>query len=113
MRLQMPAQVAEILVRPSGPDLAIESRLGVMTVPAKSEAVAIGARSRFERPDALRNQRMRRIGHVVFERRGFPAICNPAAHKNAFAVPSNGHACNVASRIQRVTSLRAISAPSC
>jgi hypothetical protein len=83
VRLQVPAQVAQVLVRPGRPDLAIEARLGVIAaVPAKAEAVAVDAGGRLKGVDTLRNQRMRRLGDVVLERSHLSAICNPAAHKN-------------------------------
>ena len=97
MRLQMPAQVAEVLVRPGRPDLAIKPRLRMLAVPAQAEAVAVDAGGRFERLNALRDQRMRRLGHVVFERGGFPAIGDPAAHMIAFAYAfeRSSHQCGV------------------
>src|SRR5579863_3890908 len=81
----MAAEVTQILVRPSRADLAVEAGLRMIAIPTQPEAVAVGAGGRFKRLNALRNQGMRRLGHVMFERRGYPAICDPAAHRAAFA----------------------------
>ena len=78
--MNVPAQIAQILVRPGRPDLAIQPRLRVLAVPAEPEAVAIGAGGGFERPHALRNQGMRRRGDVMLKRDALTPIGDPAAH---------------------------------
>src|SRR5215468_12315322 len=88
VRLQMAAQVAQILIRPSRPDLAIQARFGMLAVPAEPESIAIDAGGRFHRVNALRNQGMSRLGDVVFERRRFTAIGDPATHGTAFCYRS-------------------------
>src|ERR1700676_5252687 len=109
VRLQVPAEVAQVLVRPGRPDLAVEPRLRMGAVPAQPKTVAVDAGGRLERVDALGHKRMRRLGDVMLERGRFSAIGDPAAHK---ALPSR-QATNVVSRIHRATLLSAISAPSC
>src|SRR5690606_184281 len=75
-----PAEVAQILVRPCGPYLAIEARLLVLAVPSEPEAIAVRAGGGLECADALVDQRMARRGDIMLERDGFSAIGNPAAH---------------------------------
>ena len=83
MRADMSAEIAQVLVGPGGPDLAIEPGFRVLGVPAHAKAVAVGAGRRFKRPQTLHHQRMRRGGHILFQRDGFAAISNPAAHGNS------------------------------
>src|SRR5262249_53951220 len=85
VRTDVPAEVAQVLVRPGRANLAIEAGFRVLAVPAEAETVAVGGGGRFERPDALLDQRMRRGGDVVFERDRLPAIGNPTAH-SAFSI---------------------------
>ena len=113
VRLQMAAQVAQILIRPSRPDLAIQARFGMLAVPAEPESIAIDAGGRFHRVNALRNQGMSGLGDVIFERRRFTAIRDPAAHGEAFLLSLKDYASNVASRIHRVTLYKAMSSPWC
>src|SRR5215813_9016364 len=88
VRLQMTAQVAQIFIGPGWPDLTIQSGFGVLAVPAESESIAIDAGGRFHRVNTLRNQGMSRLGDVVFERRRFTAIGDPATHGTAFCYRS-------------------------
>src|SRR6516165_11093979 len=113
VRLQMTAQVAQILIGPGRPDLTIQSGFGMLAVPAESESIAIDAGCRFHRVNALRNQGMSGLGNVVFERRRFTAIRDPAAHGEAFLLSLKDYASNVASRIHRVTLYKAMSSPWC
>src|SRR3954469_5566926 len=76
----MPAEIAQILVRPRRPHLTVEAGLRVLAVPAHAEAIAVGAGGRFERFEALYDQGVGRRGDVLFERNGLPAIGDPAAH---------------------------------
>jgi hypothetical protein len=43
----MPAKISQIFVRPSRPYFAIETRFGLMVVPAKAKPIAVGARGGF------------------------------------------------------------------
>src|SRR5262249_60858848 len=81
MRADGAAQVAHVLDGPRRADLAIDPGLGVLAVPAHAEAVAVGGGGRFQRPLTLHHQRVRGGGHVLFQRNGFAAIGNPAAHR--------------------------------
>src|SRR5262245_6433940 len=47
MRADVAAQIAQVLVRPGRPDLAIKPGLGMLAVPAHPEAVAVGGGGRF------------------------------------------------------------------
>src|ERR1700704_4444396 len=84
MRADMAAEIAQVLVGPGRPDLAVETWLGMLAVPAHAETVAVGGGGRFQRPLALYNQRVCRGGDILLQRDGFAAIGYPAAH---FAVP--------------------------
>ncbi len=81
VRVDVAAEIAQVLVGPGRPDLAIEPGLRMLAVPAHAEAVAVGGGGRFQRPLALHHQRMGGGGHVLFQRDGFAAIGNPAAHR--------------------------------
>src|SRR5215475_10753738 len=81
MRVDVAAEVAQILVGPRRADLAIEPGFGVFPVPAHAEAIPVGGGGRFQRPLTLHHQRVRGGGHVLFQRNGFAAIGNPAAHR--------------------------------
>src|SRR5438874_3948501 len=83
VRADVTAEIAQILIRPGGADLAVEARLRMLAVPAHSEAVAVGARRRFEGFEALHHQRMGGRGHILFKRDGLPAVSDPAAHQAA------------------------------
>src|SRR5712672_2755703 len=83
MRVDVPTEIAQILVGPGWPDLAIKPGLRVLAVPAEAKSVTVGAGRRFERPHALHDQGMRGRGHVLFQRNGIAAIGNPAAHDGA------------------------------
>src|SRR5689334_12478093 len=80
MRADVAAELAQVLVRPGGTDLAVEPWLGMLAVPAQSEAVPVGGRRRFEGANALLDQRVGRGGDVVLQRNRFTAIGNPSAH---------------------------------
>src|SRR4051794_17166665 len=82
MRARMPAEIAEIFVRPGRACFTIKTRLRMLAVPAETEAVAIRAGRRLERADALRDQRMLGLGDVGLERRGLATVCDPATHGN-------------------------------
>src|SRR5215468_200627 len=55
VRLQMAAQVAQILIRPGRPDLTIQPGFRMLAVPAEPESIAIDAGGRFHRVNTLRN----------------------------------------------------------
>src|SRR5205814_9247332 len=76
-------QMPQVLVGPRRPHRAVEARLVVAGVPAETEAVAVDAGQRFERPHALLDERMARRRDVVLERDRFSAIGDPAAHGRA------------------------------
>src|SRR3982074_3681981 len=80
MRADMAAEIAQVLVGPGRPDLAVETWLGMLAVPAHAETVTVGGGGRFQRPLALYNQRVRRGGDILLQRDGFAAIGYPAAH---------------------------------
>ncbi len=88
VRADVPAEIAQVLVGPGRADLPVKARLGMLAVPAHAEAVAVGRRGRFQRALALDHQRMRGGGHVLFQRDGFAAIGNPAAHRRALSLLS-------------------------
>src|SRR5580693_2543784 len=67
MRMDMPAEVLEILVGPGRPHLAIEPRLVVPGIPAEAEAVALRRAERLFGIDALAHERMLGCGHIAFE----------------------------------------------
>src|SRR5437868_1599437 len=74
MRRDVAAQMLEVLVRPGGPDLAIEAGLELPVVPAEPEAVALRRAERLLGGDALAHQRMLRLGDVARERNGAAPI---------------------------------------
>src|SRR5215469_14979968 len=80
MRSQMATEVAEIFVGPGRPDLAIKTWFCMLAVPAQPKTVSVDAGGGFQRLDALRDQRMRRLRNVTFQRSCVPAIGEPAAH---------------------------------
>ena len=86
VRADVAAQIAEVLVRPGGAHLAIEARLGMISVPSETEPVAIGARGRLQGVNALRDQRMLRLRHIMFQSNRGPAIGDPSAHQSASVV---------------------------
>src|SRR5262249_55061733 len=73
VRANVAAEIAQVLVRPGRPDLAIEAGLGMLAVPAHPEAVAIGGGGRFERPLALHHQPMGGGCGGLLQRGGFGA----------------------------------------
>ena len=81
MRADMPAKITQILVRPCRTQFAVKSRLRVVTVPAEAESVSVGARRRLQGVQALRDQRVLRLGDVVFECDRIATISDPAAHR--------------------------------
>ena len=83
MRADVAAEMAQVLVRPGRPHLAIEPGLGVLrVVPAEPEAVAIGRGVALQRAHALHDERMRGRRDVALELDGFTAIGDPAAHRS-------------------------------
>src|SRR5262249_33165365 len=89
VRVDVAAEVAQILVGPRRADLAIEPGLRVFPVPAHAEAVAVGGGGRFQRPLTLHHQRVGGGGDVLFQRNRFAAIGNPAAHRTFSPAPSD------------------------
>src|SRR5690242_983740 len=97
----MPAKVPQVLIRPRRANLTVEARLRMIAVPAKPKSIAIDASGRFERMNALGDERVRRLGHIVLKRNRFSPISDPAAHARYPARRLCGYrAATVASPIQ-------------
>ncbi len=91
VRADVAAEIAQVLVRPGRAHLAIEAGLRMLAVPAEAEAVTVGGGGRFQRLDALHDQRMSGRGDVLFERDGLPAIGDPSAHSaSCTPIPKRG-----------------------
>src|ERR1700712_4999418 len=78
--MQVAEEIAKVLIGPGWPRLPVEAWLGMVAVPSQTEAIAIRSAGCFQRPQALRYQRVFGLGDVVFEGSGFAAIGNPSAH---------------------------------
>ena len=76
------AEIAHVVVGPCRANLAIDAGLGfTRRVPAEAEAVAIGRAFRFQRVQALMNQRVVRRSDIALQRGPLASVSNPAAHK--------------------------------
>ncbi len=80
-RPHLPAQIAQVGVRPGRQDVAVKPRLRPLAVPGHPEAVAIGGRLGFAGMVALCDQRMAGRGDDVFQENRLAEIGGPAAHQ--------------------------------
>src|SRR3982074_1292608 len=80
VRMQMPAQISQVLVRPSRTGFMVKAGLRVSAVPAQPKTVAIGFGGRFQCRKTLRRKRVLWHRDVIFQRYVAPAIGNPTAH---------------------------------
>jgi hypothetical protein len=80
VRVQVPAKVAEIFIRPGRARFPVETWFRMTRIPSQPETVAVRPCRCLQGPNTLGYERMIGFRNVVLKGRGFPAIGYPTAH---------------------------------